>query len=179
MSQHLEHDSRAKKPSHEELEHTSDLDSESEEVSTASEEDTFLSIQYPSPPFLPTPYLHNWDFLNSERALKYLMKHFNLKTIHDAALISQKTQSTIAPSSTQIVSTISKDISIKQFETTMPTFKIGQIILPDMLCLMILTTHSRKWNIMIQDPMEYLDDNALDTQYFFALPNTLDDHDIV
>ena len=32
---------------------------------------------------------------------------------------------------------------------------------------------------MIQDPMEYLDDNTLDIQYFFALPNTMDDHKVV
>ena len=82
MSQHSEHDSKAKKPSHEELEYTSDSDSESE-GSTASEEDMFLSIWYPSPPFFPTPYLHNQDFESSERALKYIMKHFNLETIHN------------------------------------------------------------------------------------------------
>ena len=86
MSQPAEHDSVAKKSSHEESEYTSNLDTELEEGSTASEEDMFLSIQYPSPPFFPTPYLHNWDFLNSERALKYLMWHFNLKTIHDAEI---------------------------------------------------------------------------------------------
>ena len=83
MSQHLEHHSNVKKSSHKELEYTSNLDSESEEGSMASEEDTFLSIWYPSPPFFPTPYLHNQDFLDSPRAMKYIMKHFNCEAIYE------------------------------------------------------------------------------------------------
>ena len=74
--------SEAKKSSHEELEYYSDLDSDSEEGSTTSEEDTFLSIRYPSPPYFPKPYLHNQDFRSPDKALKYIMKHFNLETIH-------------------------------------------------------------------------------------------------
>ena len=42
-----------------------------------------------------------------------------------------------------------------------------------------MNTCSRKWNIAIQDPMEYLDNDALNIQYFFALPNTMDSHKIV
>ena len=42
-----------------------------------------------------------------------------------------------------------------------------------------MNTHSRKWNITIQDPIKFLDDNALNVQYFFALPNTMDNHRIV
>ena len=51
-----------------------DLETESEEGSMASEDDTFLSIQFPSPPNFHTPYLHN---------RRYIMKHFNLKNIRE------------------------------------------------------------------------------------------------
>ena len=40
-------------------------------------------------------------------------------------------------------------------------------------------THSKKRDITIQNPMEHLDDDSLDQQYFFALPNTLDDDMVV
>ena len=66
MSQPSEQCAKAKKASHEESEDTSNSDSESEEGSTASEEDTFLSIWYPSPPYFPTPYLCNQDFREPE-----------------------------------------------------------------------------------------------------------------
>ena len=42
-----------------------------------------------------------------------------------------------------------------------------------------MNTHSRKQNIAIQDPVEYLDNDALNIQYSFALPNTMDNHKIV
>ena len=42
----------------------------------------FLSIQYPSLPYFPTPYLHHWDFRSTKQALKYKTKHFNLELIH-------------------------------------------------------------------------------------------------
>ena len=77
---------KAKKSSHKELEYTSNLDSELEEESTTSEEDTFLSIQYSSPPNFPTPYLCNWDFKNANKALKYILKIFNPKVIHNSLL---------------------------------------------------------------------------------------------
>ena len=83
MSQPSEQITEANKPSHEELEYYSDFDSELEDGSTASEEDMFLSIWYSSPPNFPTPYLCNWDFLDTERARKYIMKHFNLKNIKE------------------------------------------------------------------------------------------------
>ena len=82
MSQPLEQNTEAKKSSHEELEYYSDSDSELEEGSTTSEGDTFLSIWYPSLPHFLTPYLHNQDFRDTEKALKYIMKHFNLEMIH-------------------------------------------------------------------------------------------------
>ena len=84
MSQPSEQITKAKKSSHEELEYYSNSDSESEEGSTASEEDSFLSIQYPSPPYFPTPYLQDWDFRNSDKGQKYITKHFNLKTLHNS-----------------------------------------------------------------------------------------------
>ena len=77
MSQPLEHDSVATKSSHIELE------TESEEGSMASEDDTFLSIRFPSPPNFTMPYLCNWDFLDTERARRYIMKHFNLENIRE------------------------------------------------------------------------------------------------
>ena len=63
QSQHLEYKPEAKKSSHEDLESHSKSDTKSEEGSMASEDDTFLSIRYPSPPNFPSPYRHNWDFL--------------------------------------------------------------------------------------------------------------------
>ena len=76
-----EHVSKDNKPSHQELEYYSDSDSESEEGSTASEEDMFLSIWYPSLPHFPTPYLCNWDISDPDKALKYITKNFNYKTV--------------------------------------------------------------------------------------------------
>ena len=82
MSLILEHVSEDNKPSHQESEYNSNLDSESEEGSTASKEDMFLSIWYPSPPYFPSPYLRNWDLRDPKKALEYITKHFNLETIH-------------------------------------------------------------------------------------------------
>ena len=42
-----------------------------------------------------------------------------------------------------------------------------------------MNTHSKKWNITIPDPMDHLDDEALDQQYFFALLSSLDPDDVV
>ena len=42
-----------------------------------------------------------------------------------------------------------------------------------------MNTHSRKWNIAIPDPMVHLDNDALNQQYFFALPSSLDPDDVV
>ena len=77
MSIISEHISKDKKPSHEESEYYSDSDSELEEGSITSEKDTFLSIQYPSLPNLPTPYVCNQDFGDPDKALRYIMKNFN------------------------------------------------------------------------------------------------------
>ena len=44
----------------------------------------FLSIQYSSSPYFPTPYLCNWDFRDPDKTLKYIMKHFNGKMIHNS-----------------------------------------------------------------------------------------------
>ena len=84
MSQHSEHITDAKQSSHDELEYYSDLDSKLEEGSTTSEEDIFLSIWYPSLPYFPTPYLHNRDFRDPEKALRYITKHFNLGMIYNS-----------------------------------------------------------------------------------------------
>ena len=63
------------------LETNSESETESEEGSTASEDDTFLSIQFPSPPNFHTPYLRNWDFGDSDKALKYITKNINYETV--------------------------------------------------------------------------------------------------
>ena len=42
-----------------------------------------------------------------------------------------------------------------------------------------MNTHSKKWNITILDPMVHLDDDALNQQYFFTLPSSLDPDDVV
>ena len=42
-----------------------------------------------------------------------------------------------------------------------------------------MNTHSKKQNIAIPDPMDHLDDEALDQQYFLTLPSSLDPNDVV
>ena len=42
-----------------------------------------------------------------------------------------------------------------------------------------MNTRSKKRNITIPDPMVHLDDDALDQQYFFALPSSLVPDDVV
>ena len=42
-----------------------------------------------------------------------------------------------------------------------------------------MNTRSKKRNIVIPDPMVHLDDDALDQQYFFTLPSSLDPDDVV
>ena len=76
MPQPSEHHSTANQSSH-------SSESESEESSTASEDDVFFSIRFPSPPNFSHPYLRNRDFLDSERARRYITKHFNLENIRE------------------------------------------------------------------------------------------------
>ena len=40
-------------------------------------------------------------------------------------------------------------------------------------------SHSKKQNITISNPTDHLDDDALNQQYFFALPTALDSDDVV
>ena len=42
-----------------------------------------------------------------------------------------------------------------------------------------MNTDSKKWNITIQNPMDHPDGDALNQQYFFTLPSTLDSDNIV
>ena len=42
-----------------------------------------------------------------------------------------------------------------------------------------MNTHSKKWNIVIPDPMVHINDDALNQQYFFTLPSSLDPDDVV
>ena len=42
-----------------------------------------------------------------------------------------------------------------------------------------MNTRSKKRNIVIPDPMAHIDDDALDQQYFFTLPSSLDSDDVV
>ena len=42
-----------------------------------------------------------------------------------------------------------------------------------------MNTRSKKRNIAIPDPMVHLNDDALNQQYFFALPSSLDPDDVV
>ena len=83
MSQPSEQNPEANQSSQADLESNSKLETKSEEGSTASEDDTFLSIQFPSPPNFHTPYLRNLDFLDTERARRYIMKHFNIENIRE------------------------------------------------------------------------------------------------
>ena len=83
MSQPLEPHSKAIKLSQKDSESNSESETESEEGSTASEDDTFLSIRFPSLPNFHTPYLHNRDFLDAEKARRYITKHFNIENIRE------------------------------------------------------------------------------------------------
>ena len=42
-----------------------------------------------------------------------------------------------------------------------------------------MNTHSKKRNITIPDPMDHLNDDALNQQYFFTLPSVLDSDNVV
>ena len=42
-----------------------------------------------------------------------------------------------------------------------------------------MNTHSNKWNIAIPNPMVHLSDDALDQQFFFTLPSSLDPDNVV
>ena len=79
MSQPSEWIPKAKQSS----QNDSETNSKSEEGSMASEDDTFLSIRFPSPPNFHTPYLHNRDFLDAEHARKYITKHFNIENTRE------------------------------------------------------------------------------------------------
>ena len=81
MSQPLAHTTEAK-PSHMQLESSSEEDTELEEGTTASEDDVFSSIQYPAPHLFPNSYLQNWNFINSNAAKKYIKRFFNSEAIH-------------------------------------------------------------------------------------------------
>ena len=42
-----------------------------------------------------------------------------------------------------------------------------------------MNTRSKKWNIAILDPMVHIGDDALNQQYFFTLPSSLDPDNVV
>ena len=92
MSDHMEHNSKCAESSQQNTEYYSDVDdTELEEASTASEDDVFTSIQYPSLPpaknfplCFPNPYLHNWVFKDSDQVLRYITKYFNHQMIHQS-----------------------------------------------------------------------------------------------
>ena len=80
----MEKFTEAKKSSQDDSEYNSKSDNKLEEESTTSEEDTFLSIWYPSQPNFPIPYLCKQDFGDLDKALKYITKYFNPKMIHNS-----------------------------------------------------------------------------------------------
>ena len=129
MSHSSEQDSKINKSSQEDMEYHSKSDSELEEGSTALEEDMFLSIQYPSPPNFPKPYLHNQDFTDSNQALKYITKHFNFKLISKNLKsyrnLSHEYSSTTTLLSTRIDSHHSNVILTNQYLIKMPSYKNG------------------------------------------------------
>ena len=60
------------------------------------------------------------------------------------------------------------------------SFTYNQYPIVDILCSgPAMNTHSKKRNIAIPDPMVHLDDDALDQQYFFTLPSSLDPDNMV
>ena len=92
MEHSMEQDSKCTESSHKSTEYHSNTDgSESEEASTASDDDVFTSIWYPSLPpaknfplHFPKPYLWNQDFKDPNQALKYIKRYFNHETIHQS-----------------------------------------------------------------------------------------------
>ena len=90
MSYSMEQHSKSAESSHQSMEYHSNTDgTELEEASTASDNDVFASIWYPSlPPVknfplcFPKPYLQNRDFKDSNQALRYIRRYFNPETIH-------------------------------------------------------------------------------------------------
>ena len=86
----MEQSSECAESSHIRMEYHFNTDGpESYEASTASEDDVFTSIWYPSPPpaknfslCFPKPYLQNQDFKDPDQALRYIKRYFNHKTIH-------------------------------------------------------------------------------------------------
>ena len=83
MSQPLEQHSEPVKSSQNNSETNSKSETKLEEGSMASEDDIFLSIRFPSPPSFHTPYLRNQDFLNTERARRFITKHFSIENIRE------------------------------------------------------------------------------------------------
>ena len=92
MSYSMEHHSECAESSQQSMKYHSDADgTKSEEVSTASDNDVFTSIQYLSLPpaknfllYFLKPYLQHWDFKDSDQALRYITRFFNHKTIHQS-----------------------------------------------------------------------------------------------
>ena len=92
MSYSTEHDSECAESSHQSTGYHSDPnDTKLEEAFTASDDNIFTSIQYSSSPpvknfplYFPKPYLHTWDFKDSDQALRYITKFFNHETIHQS-----------------------------------------------------------------------------------------------
>ena len=92
MSYSTEQDSECAESSHNSIEYHSNTDGfKLEEASTASDDDVFTSIWYPSLPSMknfplcfPKPYLHTWDFKDSNQALRYITKYFNCQIIHQS-----------------------------------------------------------------------------------------------
>ena len=92
MSHSTEQESENAESSHWNIEYHFDADdTKLEKASTASDNDVFASIWYPSLPAtknLPLcfskPYLHHQDFKDSDQALRYIMRYFNCQTIHQS-----------------------------------------------------------------------------------------------
>ena len=45
---------------------------------------THHCLQQRTPLCFPKPYLYNWDFKDSDQALRYITRYFNHKTIHQS-----------------------------------------------------------------------------------------------
>ena len=123
----MEQVSKHAESSHQTTEYHSDGDGTKLEVpSTASDDDVFTSIQYPSLPpaknfplHFPKPYLHNQDFKGSDQALRYTMRYFNHQTIHQSLKSFIAISSTLTLMWKHIISTPYNTILTNQYKIKM------------------------------------------------------------
>ena len=203
MSQPLDLKTEAKQPSHVKSKSDSEMETELEDKSTASEADVFCSIRFPAPPFFPKPYLHNWDSINFLQAEKYKMKHFNPEMIHNSLQLYPDHSKDFIYYNTYVnVAHFTSlqhhiDLSIQTHNACLQLAMVSSYCqipsvwwfkssinqmhpIVEILCS-APTYNTRSWkrNCVFENPAEELGDNSIDQSFSFTLPNSLDDESIV